>query len=233
MDTANQSKPLEKFLLVSLVVVVISLLYRYSKIWVIFWQTNVKCEFGVPVLGTHWREIFNIEPWHSTLKRFYYKYPNVRFVVLQEIGGRAAYLIRDPNLVKQNTITDFSSYVDRISGIHPVTDPIQGHKLTNTVTDDWRRIRSLLTPYLSGQKLKQIVLPALIETNCNVVKFLIEEMEKTGNDEMVVDMFDLGTRSVVDGFCLIAFGVKTDSLRNANWCTVFSKSNGIRSRTIQ
>lgn len=56
------------------------------------------------------------------------------------------------------------------------------------------------------------MIPSLDETNRDVVAFLNKEMQKKGTNELVVDMFDLGTRSVVDGFSLIAFGVKTDSL---------------------
>lgn len=215
MDAIDKNNQTEKFLTTSIIVILISsLFYKYLKIWWTFWQKNVKCELGIPVLGTHWREILKIDSWHNTMKRFYYKYPDVRFVVLQEIGGRTAYLIRDPELVKQIAVTDFSSFVDRISGFHPATDPLQGYKLSNTATDNWRRIRSLVTPFLSGQKLKQIVIPSLDETNRDVVKFLNEEMQKKGCNELIVDIFDLGTRSLVDGFCLIAFGVKTNSLRS-------------------
>lgn len=214
MDLANKSNQTEKVLIITAVLLLISsFIYKIFKIWFIFWHKNVKCELGFPVLGTQWREILKIESWHSTLKRSYYKYSDVRFVVLQEIGGRTAFLIRDPELVKQIAVTDFSSFVDRIARYHPITDPVQGHALTNTVTDDWRRIRSLVTPNLSGQKLKQVFIPSLDETNRDVVKYLNEEMQKMGKDELVVDMMDLGTRSVIDGFCLIAFGVKANSLR--------------------
>lgn len=101
--------------------------------------------------------------------------------------------------------------MNRISDFHAATDPVQGHKLTNTVEDDWRRIRNLITPLLSGQKLKQIMIPSLDEHHRVLTEFLEEKMH---SDELIVDMMDLSTRSVVDGFCLIAFGVKGDSLRN-------------------
>lgn len=215
MEQANENGLSGKFLILSTTVLLIAtLIFKFVKIYSTFWEKNVKRELGVPIFGTHWREIFKVESWHSTLKRFYYKYPDARFVVLQDIGGRPSYLIRDPELVKKIAVTDFSSFVDRISGFHPVTDPVQGHKLTNKVSDDWRRIRSLVTPFLSGQKLKQVVIPSLDETNRDVVKYLNEVIQKQGKNELIVDMMDLGTRSVVDGFCLIAFGVKADSLRS-------------------
>lgn len=212
MGSQNKSVSTEQFVLVSTVfVLLLSLIYKYFKIWTRFWQTHSACELGIPIFGTHWREIFHIETWHNTVKRLYYKYPDDRFVLLHEIGGRAAFLIRDPELVKKIAISDFSSFVNRISGFHPATDPVQGHKLTNTVTDDWKRIRNLITPLMSGQKLKQIMIPSLDEHHRDLVKFLDEKMH---DNELIVDMMDLSTRSVVDGFCAIAFGVKGDSLRS-------------------
>lgn len=178
------------------------------KNWVRFWHTRSACELGIPILGTRWRGIFHIESWQSAVNRLYYKYPDDRFVILHEIGGRAAFLIRDPELVKKLAISDFRSFVNRISDFHPVTDPIQGHKLTNTVTDDWRRIRTLVTPLLTGQKLKQIIIPSLVQHNRDVIRFLNDQMR---DNEITVDMMDLSTRSVVDGFCAIAFGIKVDS----------------------
>lgn len=215
MDSINKSSYFESSTYISIVVAVVSfLVFNFLTIWFTFWGKKVKCDLGIPVLGTHWREIFKMESWHGTIKRLYYKYPNEPFVVMQDIGGRPAYLIRDPELVKKVAVSDFSSFVNRISGFHPVTDPVQGHKLTNTVIDDWRRIRNLVTPLLTGQKLKQIMIPAFNENKRELVKFLSEEMEKAGDNELAVDMMDLGTRSVVDGFCLIALGVKTDSLHS-------------------
>lgn len=213
MDSKNKNSSTEiPFILIATIfILLLSLIYKYLKIWIRFWRTHSACELGIPILGTHWREIFHIETWHNTVKRLYYKYPDDRFVILHEIGGRPAFLIRDPVLLKKIAITDFSSFIDRISGFHPSTDPVQGHKLTNTVTDDWRRIRNLITPLLSGQKLKQIMIPSLDEHHRDLVQFLDEKMH--GN-ELIVDMMELSTRSVVDGFCAIAFGVKGDSLRS-------------------
>ncbi|XP_031632465.1 probable cytochrome P450 9f2 [Contarinia nasturtii] len=200
--------------MISTVLLAISwLFYDLFKTWYTILRSDIKCDFGIPPFGSHWREIFNIESWHSTLKRLYYKYPNERFVVLQGIGGRPEFLIRDPELLRQIAIRDFSSFVNRINDIHPGTDSMLGNQLTNLKTDEWRRIRNVLTPLLSGQKLKQIVIPSLNENKRELIEYLKDEIEKVNNQEMIVDMMDLSTRSCVDGFCLTAFGLKTDSLR--------------------
>lgn len=191
MGSQNRSISTEQFVLVSTVfVLILSLIYKYFEIWIRFWQTHSACELGIPIFGTHWREIFHIETWHNTVKRLYYKYPDDRFVILHEIGGRAAFLIRDPELVKKIAISHFSTFVNRISGFHPATDPVQGHKLTNTVTDDWKRIRNLITPLMSGQKLKQIIIPSLDEHHRDLVQFLNNKMH---DNELIVDIMDLLT----------------------------------------
>lgn len=200
----------------TVVFLLVALLYTYGKNWLKFSRLDVKCDFGVPVLGSHWRDVFNVRSWHETLKHLYYKHVNERFVVMFEIGGRPEYLIRDPALVKQIAVRDFSSFVNRIPQIHPSTDPMLGNELTNLKTGDWRRVRNVLTPLLSGQKLKQLVIPSLDENKRDLIGYLTSEMERNNNKEMVVDMMDLSTRSGVDGFCLTAFGLKTDSLRSGS-----------------
>lgn len=205
----------EYFLFVSLVVLSISWLFvAFFRAWFFSLRHDLKCDFGIPLFGSHWREIFQIESFHETLKRLYYKYPSERFVVLQGVGGIPEYLIRDPELVRQIAVRDFSSFVNRIGGVHPKTDPIIGNELTNLNTDDWRRMRNVLSPLLSGQKLKQIVIPSLDENKRELLTFLCSKSQTADKDGLIVDMMDLSTRSGIDGFCQIAFGIKVDSLRS-------------------
>lgn len=205
---------IEQLLIILALILIIALLFSECvRTWWKLLRSNLKCDFGIPLFGSHWREIFHIETYHDTLKRLYYKYPGERFVVLHEIGGRPEYLIRDPELVRQIAVRDFSSFVDRIGDVHAQTDPIIGNELTNLKTDDWRRIRNVLTSLLSGQKLKQIVIPSLDESKRDLIEYLCDELKMNDNNALTIDMMDLSTRSVVDGFCLAAFGLKTDSLR--------------------
>lgn len=219
----------EKCLCILTVVLLFTWLYhRCLKTWFVCFRHGLKYDFGVPIFGTHWNEICQTESWHETVERLYYKYPFERFVVLQGVGGRTEYLIRDPDLVQQIAVRDFSSFVNRIGDVHAITDPLIGNELTNLTTDDWRRVRNLLSPLLSGQKLKQIVIPSLDENKRNLMEFLTSELNENDNTELVVDMMDLSTRSVIDGFCLIAFGIKVDSLRSkSNFYGFYESSQSI------
>lgn len=198
-------------LLTTIVLSFVWLFYEFVKTWLFFKRYNIKYEFGVPPFGTYVSEIFGKESWQKTLERIYYKFPNERFVGLTDIGGKVQWLIRDPELLRQIAVRDFSSFVNRINDIHPATDPILGHELTNLLTTEWRQMRTTLTPLLSGQKLKQIAIPALIENNKKLIEFLRNQLNE--NDELIINFHDLVTRSGVDGFCSTAFTLKTDSLR--------------------
>lgn len=205
----------EQIALISTILLTIFLLFsNYLKTWYTLLRSDVKCDFGMPVFGSHWREIFQIESWLSTLKHLYYKYPNERFVVLQGVGGQPEYLIRDPELVRTVTIRDFSSFVNPIADYHTGTDPVPSYQLGNMKTDDWRRMRNIITPLMTGQKLKQVAIPSLDECKRDLVQFLNDKLDRTNKNELVVDMMDLSLRSIVDGFCLTAFGLKTDSLNS-------------------
>ncbi len=215
--TENDGSANNKYLIfLAIIVLLISrLYYKFVKTWFVILRSDVKSDFGIPLFGSHWREIFKIETWQGTLKRFYYKYPNERFVVLHAIGGRPEFLIRDPELVKQIAIRDFSSFSNKINSIiHPTTEPIIGNLLSNSATEPWRRLRTVLTSLLSGQKLKQIVIPSLDENKRELVKFLHNEMQKSNAHQLSVDILDLSTRSSVDGFCKVAFGLNANSLEN-------------------
>lgn len=204
-------------LIFSIVLIIISrIYYKFVKTWFKILRSDVKYDFGIPPFGSHWREIFKIETWQNTLKRIYYKYPGERFVVLQEVGGRPEFLIRDPELVKQIAISDFSSFSNKITStlIHSTTEPIIGNLLSNSSNEPWRRVRNVITSLLSGQKLKQIVIPTLDENKRKLVAFIKNEMEKGNQTELEVDILDLITRSGIDGFCMTAFGLNSNSLDN-------------------
>lgn len=194
--------------------VVLAIYYHFGRTARFYKRLNVKYDFGLPVFGTYYRRVFNIEPWRVTLQKLYQKHPNESFVGLHEIGGRPAYLIRDPELVKKILVRDFNYFVNRYVQVNASTDPLIGHELSNLKTDDWRRVRTLLTPMFTSLKFRQILVPALVETKCELVDFLLEKFATENSKCISLDMLELSVRTNIDGFCRSALGIKTDSLRN-------------------
>lgn len=179
-----------------------------------FKHHNVKYDRGLLLFGSHYRQVFNIESTRATVQKWYEKFVGEPFIGLHEFGGKASYLIRDPELVKRILVRDFNYFVNRYGGVNASTDPLIGHQLTNLETDNWRRIRTLLTPMFTSQKIKQIVIPSLHETRLELVDYLLEKFAAEKSQSITVDMLELSTRSGTDGFCRSALGIKTDSLRN-------------------
>lgn len=205
----------EEYLWISVVVLTLTWLFHdFISSWLFFTHHNVKFDLGIPPFGSLWRVILNKESWSQTLKRIYYNYPNEKFIGLTEMGGRKQWLVRDPDLIRQIAVRDFSHFVNRIDSVHSATDLLIGHELTNLKTSDWRQMRTILTPMLSAQRLKRIALPALNESKIELVTFLKNEIKLTNNKVLSVDMMDLMTRSGIDSFCSTALSLKTDSLHN-------------------
>lgn len=187
---------------------------QFSRSVRFFKRYNLPYDYGLPIFGSHYRQVFNIESWCATLRKLYYKYGDEPIVGMHDVGGETSFLICDPELVKQITTRDFNNFVNRVAGVNASTDPLIGHQLTNMDTDDWRRIRALLTPMFTSQKFKQIMVPSLAESRRTLIDFLMQEMKTRGGDSLTLNMMELCTRTGIDGFCLAALGIKTDSLRN-------------------
>lgn len=75
-------------------------IYHYIvRPWNYFSRHGVPFERGLPLFGTNYTRLFSGESLFDLQKRLYYKFPKDRFVGMYEVGGGAAYLIRDPELV--------------------------------------------------------------------------------------------------------------------------------------
>lgn len=195
-------------------VLLILFLYNYYVRTVRFFKRhNVKYDVGLLPFGTYYRRLFKIESWRVTLRKLYYEYPDEPFIGLHEIGGGPSYLIRDPDLVKQITIRDFNYFYDKYYRIDVGTDPLFGAKLSAVDQGKWRRLRTLLTPMFTIQKFKQVLIPSLVETKCDLIEYLMERCDVERDQTISIDINELSTRSGIDSFCRAALGIKTDSLR--------------------
>lgn len=188
-------------------------IYHYIiRNWNHFKHHSIPYERGVPPFGTHYRRLFKRESYSETLKRIYYQRPNESFVGMHDIGGGVAYLIRDPDLVKEITIKSFDHFVDKMDAFDFDTDPLFGRMLTYLKGDAWREIRSALTPLFTSSKFRSVTLPAMIDAKQHFVNYLVGEVGD--GDEKVVDMMDFCNRTVIDSFGRCALGVETDAVVN-------------------
>lgn len=102
---------------------------------------------------------------------------------------RPALLVRDADLAKNILTTDFASFHDRGIYTNP-NDPVANHMLM-LPGEEWKRIRSKLTPTFTSGKLKGMM-PVILQIAENLKQKLLPSAEK----EEIVEMKDLLMRCV-------------------------------------
>uniref|UniRef100_A0AAT9UTQ4 Cytochrome P450 6PU1 short isoform n=1 Tax=Maconellicoccus hirsutus TaxID=177089 RepID=A0AAT9UTQ4_MACHI len=115
-------------------------------------------------------------------------------------------IVRDPELVKHVLAKDFTNFYDRGSYFAKPYEPLTRH-LFNLTGEEWKTIRTKLTPTFSGGKLKLMF--AYVKECVDELITVIDEL----HDEEI-EMKDLMARYTVDVISSCAFGLKTNSLRH-------------------
>lgn len=194
--------------------------YYILKTWNHFQSHGIPFDRGVPPFGSNFRNLFLQESWTETLKRLYYQHPNDRFIGLFEVGGGISFLIRDPELAKEVTTTNFDHFANKYDVYSSATDPFYHRMLSNLKGDSWKHMRSLLSPLFTGSKFKSVVLPSLVEAKQHFVQGLLADVANNGAID--VDMMEISTRSTIDAFGRSSLGIATDAVNNKD--SLFKKT---------
>ncbi|XP_076416765.1 cytochrome P450 3A14-like [Peromyscus maniculatus bairdii] len=116
-------------------------------------------------------------------------------------------VITEPDMIKNVLVKEFYSV---FTNRHPFgPSGIMKKSITRSENEEWKRIRSLLTPTFSSGKLKEMF-PIIQEYGDALVKNLSQEIEKGKN----VTMKDIFGAYSMDVTTSTLFGVKVDSLNN-------------------
>ncbi|XP_069676321.1 cytochrome P450 9e2-like [Periplaneta americana] len=131
-------------------------------------------------------------------------------------------LLRDPDLIKTVTVKDFDNFTDHRAIVTEDSDPLWGKGIFNLQGQQWKDMRSTLSPAFTSSKMKMMF---VLVTECGkqLVDFLEKccldyipdkacQIEKEG-DKLVIEMKDLFTRFTNDVIATAAFGVTVDSLK--------------------
>ena len=123
------------------------------------------------------------------------------------VGGMVMFLnpilmILDLDLIKNIMVKDFNVFPNRKAYFNEKDDPLTAH-LVNLEDDEWRSLRTKLTPTFTSGKLK-MMLPTIL----NVTNNLITTMEKavTGNNS--VEIKEFLSRYTIDVIGTAAFGLE-------------------------
>ncbi|XP_069694161.1 cytochrome P450 9e2-like [Periplaneta americana] len=132
------------------------------------------------------------------------------------------FMLRDPELIKAVCIRDFDHFTDRNTLLNADMEPIAGRVLASLNGEEWRYLRSIVSPAFSPSKIKDLCRD-MSERSQRFFDFLEKQdgqSAKSGlNIENVdgllqVEMTDLASRYCTDILAATALGVDSDSFRN-------------------
>ncbi|NP_001166012.1 cytochrome P450 9AG7 [Nasonia vitripennis] len=197
----------------SLLVASLGLLYYYFKKKLnYFEELGIPYVPGWPLFGNMASVFFRKSHLNDTVKHIYNAHPEAKYVGFFDFGSRPVIMLRDLDLIKSVAITNADKFPDHLPFVHGSIDPLFGTDLFNTLGDQWRELRSLLTPALTPSKLKGMF-PSMIECAQNLVSY-IEDLPP--NSRKLINTKELFTKSTNDIITTCAYGISVDSLKDPN-----------------
>lgn len=199
--------------LTSLIYVVIALLtifYGYTRFAYSYWdRKGFKTHPGVSYLFGHFKPLFFQKENAGVILQNIYKTSSEPFVGLYGIF-KPMLLVRDPSVIRNILIKDFSNFTDR--GVHcdEKNDPISAH-LFALSGEKWKNLRSKLTPTFTSGKLK-----AMFSTLVNSGKTVENFLEKEVKNNKLIDIRELSASMATNTIASVGFGVDVDTINNSN-----------------
>ncbi|KAJ6633420.1 putative cytochrome P450 9f2 [Pseudolycoriella hygida] len=123
-------------------------------------------------------------------------------------------VINDPELIKQITIKDFDHFTERRQFFDKNSEPLIARNLASLTGQQWRDMRSTLSPAFTGSKMRQMF-ELVVESAENLVSELMKKA-KSSTEPYVVEVKDIFTLYTNDVIASTAFGLKINSIQDNN-----------------
>ncbi|XP_047529705.1 uncharacterized protein LOC125065894 [Vanessa atalanta] len=185
---------------------VLTLYFRqtYSR----FSKYGVKNMKVVPFFGNMTRMAFQMDHLAEQFDKIYKAFPDERFVGRFEFS-KPTLFIHDLELVKKITIKDFDYFLDHRGFTDEKVEPLFGRNLFSLKGQEWKDMRSTLSPAFTSSKIKLMV-PFMVEVGEQMIRTLKKKIRES-DGYIDVDCKDLTSRFATDVIASCAFGLKVDS----------------------
>ncbi|KAK4307423.1 hypothetical protein Pmani_020812 [Petrolisthes manimaculis] len=160
---------------------------------------------GVSVVLGHMHQFFLCNhPW-LPMDQAYKKYSREGLFGRYEIFSPVL-IVTDPEILKQILVKDFDNFTDRRKfGDQPGS--IMTSMLSNMDGEEWKILRSIMTPTFSSGKMKRMF--GLVCTNADS---LVASCLNDAQNNLLVDMKDKCGRFTMDTIASCAFGIEPKSM---------------------
>ncbi|KAJ3645299.1 hypothetical protein Zmor_022965 [Zophobas morio] len=161
-------------------------------------------------IGSIWKTVTGKKSFADMIQDAYYMEPNTRYSTFYQFFNPVL-LVKDPDLIKQMLVKDSDHFMNHQHFIPPEGDPIFYKNLFSMENQEWRDMRSRLTPVFTSSKMKYMF--SLITQNCDkFVKHFLRKEETV----VTVEMREIMARFSNDVISNIVFGVEVDAVNNPN-----------------
>ncbi|XP_075973978.1 cytochrome P450 9e2-like [Anticarsia gemmatalis] len=192
----------------------IALVLYYKEVYSRFQKHGVKHFTPLPLLGNVGELVTRQAHIVDSFDKLYYNFPEERFVGRYEFT-RPIVLLRDLDLIKKITVKDFEHFLDHRPLVDENMDPLFGRNLFSLRGQEWKDMRSTLSPAFTSSKMRAMV-PFMLEVSDVMTKSLKKQIKASGVDYVDVECKDLMSRYANDVIATCAFGLKVDSHNDAN-----------------
>ncbi|CAD0254264.1 unnamed protein product [Spodoptera exigua] len=119
-------------------------------------------------------------------------------------------IVRDLEMLKRITVKDFEHFIDRRSFTTEL-DPMFGRGLLLLHGDEWKAMRSTMSPAFTSSKIRLMV-PFMEEVCLEMIKVLKQRIKDSGTSHYDMECKEVMTRYANDVIASCAFGLKVESL---------------------
>lgn len=192
-----------------LISIVVALIYHLIlKNWWFFSNKNVKYIRGYPIIGSFYKMLLGIDSFAVNLRELYSTYPDESLVGVYQLI-EPAYLICDPDLMKQITVQDFNHFPHRKAFVPETKEnSLLAREMFITRGQKWRDLRNMLSPAFTGNKMRLMF--GLVQES--TIEFLngLKELEA----EHIYELKDLYSRLTTNIIATCAFGLHVDTIKD-------------------
>lgn len=205
---------METLVFLLFVIIFVRIIYVFFiRNWNYFSHRNVAFDRGMPILGSQYKTFIGSDSFVGTTSEIYRKYSkDHRIVGMYELGGGPSYMVLDTDLIRDITIKDFDYFVNHFFQLDVNTDPLMGRVLFSMTNEQWRSMRSTLSPLFTGSKMRHM-LTLMNETSETFTTHVEKEiLSKSSKHGIEYNMDELLTCLTNDMIGLTAFGLKMNTI---------------------
>uniref|UniRef100_A0A182W957 Cytochrome P450 n=1 Tax=Anopheles minimus TaxID=112268 RepID=A0A182W957_9DIPT len=208
---------IDLMILVPLVAILGTIYYYLTKDNKYFHDKPIPSMATEPLFGSTRRLMTKQTSFYEFMIEIYNKYPLVKVFGMMDTMQRV-FVVRDPELIKRIGVKDFDHFVNHRpvfgNDENPHNKALFGKTLLALSDQKWRDMRATLSPAFTGSKMRHMF-ELIVECSTNMAKYYKEEIRKNGVSKREHEMKDVFTRYANDVIATCAFGIKVDSLKNA------------------